>query len=191
MTELLTQAEFARYRDVDAAVVTRWKFRGKIVMSGNMVDKEASDALLAKRPPRYRGGTASQPAGSAAPANGILEANDATQPLPQHFAAADWSLAEAQRKKEVAIALKRQLDYETAAGKLVSAADVEAIVRSDYTTTVARILQIPSKVAPRVAAMSTATEVEALLHKEFVKALNGLSEAAGAELRKLDGAIAS
>jgi len=145
------------------------------------VDVEASEALLDTRRPL--------------PANrGMSESDDDSDddegPTPSisgHFASADWSHAEAARRKEVAIALKRQLDYETAAGKLISADDVEAIVRSDYTTTVARILQIPSKVAPRVAAMNTATEVEALLHKEFVKALNGLSELAADQLRKFNG----
>jgi phage terminase Nu1 subunit (DNA packaging protein) len=74
-------------------------------------------------------------------------------------------------------------------GSLVSAVDVEAIMRSDYATAATRLLGIPSKVAPRVAAMRTAPEVEALLHSEFVKALNALSKAAGDQLRKLDGPI--
>jgi phage terminase Nu1 subunit (DNA packaging protein) len=185
MSELVSQAEFARLRNVAPPTVTQWKLRGKIVMDGLLVDVEASDALLAKRPKRYRGGTASQKPNAVEPPD---DDDDSPPPPPSgHFASADWSHAEAARRKEVAIALKRQLDYDTAAGKLISAADVEAIMRSDYTTTVARILQIPSKVAPRVVAMHTASEVEALLHREFVKALNGLSEAAGEELRKING----
>jgi phage terminase Nu1 subunit (DNA packaging protein) len=74
-------------------------------------------------------------------------------------------------------------------GSLVSDVDVEAIMRSDYATTATRLLGIPSKVAPRVAAMRTAPEVESLLHSEFVKALNALSKAAGDQLKKLDGPI--
>ena len=72
-------------------------------------------------------------------------------------------------------------------GELVSAAEVGAAVRSDYAVTAQKILQIPSKVAPRVAVMKTAVEVEDLLHKEFVKALTALSREASSKLRKPNG----
>jgi len=72
-------------------------------------------------------------------------------------------------------------------GELVSAADVTAAMRSDYRTTAQKILQIPSKVAPRVAVMKTAAEVEDLLHREFGKALTALSQEAADQLRKFNG----
>jgi hypothetical protein len=149
---------------------------------GRLVDIEASNARLDARPatPKYRGGTTSPPVGGVGPPDG------GPLPIATHFASADWSLAEAARKKEIFIALRRQLDYEVASGKLVNAMDVEAAVRTNYRTTAQKILQIPSKVAPRVAAMKTAAEVEDLLHREFVKALNALSDEAAERMRKLE-----
>jgi hypothetical protein len=182
---ILSQGDFAKLKHVSQKTITIWRNRGLLAMVDGGVDVEASEALLDSRPPhsQRRGFSEEHEDGGD---------DDGPAPSPStsgHFDSADWSHAEAARRREIAIALKRQLDYDTACGKLVSAVDVEAIMRSDYTTTVARILQIPSKVAPRVAAMQTAVEVEALLHKEFVKALNTLSEAAGEELRKLNGAV--
>jgi phage terminase Nu1 subunit (DNA packaging protein) len=178
----VTKSQYARHRGVAPRTVSDWAERGILIWRGGRVDVEASDAVLNARPAKYRGGVATAPAGPITPPEPVVELPKPTH----HFTSADWSLAEAARKKEIAIALKRQLDFDVAAGKLISATDVESIVRSDYAVTVQRILQIPSKVAPRVAAMSSAAEVEALLHREFVKALNTLSEAAGEELKKFE-----
>ena len=50
--ELISQAAFARMHAVSRKTVTVWKASGLIVMSGNAVDVEASNARLA----RYRPG---------------------------------------------------------------------------------------------------------------------------------------
>lgn len=110
-------------------------------------------------------------------------------PAPTHLE--NWSLAEASRRKECAIARRREMEADIMAGRLVNAAEIENCIRSDYAVTAQRLLQIPSKVAPRVAAMRTAAEVEALLYKEFVKALNTLSDEAGERLRLSEEAEAS
>ena len=178
-----TKAAFARRCGVSKPIVTEWGQQGYLVLSGRLVDVEASIAKLSERPAMNRGGRATPMPGSETQS---LETPPPPLPKATHLASADWSLAEAARMKEIFIALKRQLDYEVASGKLIVASDAESIMRSDYATTVLRILQIPSKVAPRIVAMKTAAEVEALLHKEFVRALNTLSDAAGDELKKLE-----
>jgi hypothetical protein len=47
MADLVTQAEFARRRGVSRKTVTKWKQAGKLVMQGELVDVEASEARLA------------------------------------------------------------------------------------------------------------------------------------------------
>jgi hypothetical protein len=108
----------------------------------------------------------------------------AKRKAPSLLGEAEVTLVEALRRKECAIMRRRELEVEIMQGRLVNAAEVEAVVRSDYMITAQRLLQIPSKVAPRCAAMRTAADVEALLHKEFTSALNTLSDEAGERLRK-------
>ena len=43
---LVSQAEYARSKGVNRSQVTRWKNSGRLIMRGNRVDVEASDALL-------------------------------------------------------------------------------------------------------------------------------------------------
>jgi hypothetical protein len=97
--------------------------------------------------------------------------------------ALNWTVSEAIRRKEIALALTRQLEYDRERGALISAADVESIMRSDYAAT-SRLLGLPAKVAPRVIIMKTPEEAQNFLHTEFVKALNALSKDADGELRK-------
>jgi hypothetical protein len=191
---LETQIAFAKRRGVSRKSVREWKDRGWVVMASGKVDVERSEALLATRPECYMGGTTSQP-GNANTTAGIENtaaadvsslSNRAPQPLPAHLASADWSLAEASRRREIATAMKRQLDYETAAGRLISSSDVAVIMKRDYQTTVARMLQLPSKVASQLAATMTAPECEQLMRRAFVLELNRLSKIAGDQLRKLE-----
>jgi hypothetical protein len=56
----MSEAEFARQRQVSRQTVMTWKRRGNIVMIGGQVDVGASDRMLADRPEVYRGGTATQ-----------------------------------------------------------------------------------------------------------------------------------
>jgi hypothetical protein len=60
---LVSQAEYARRCGVSSAAITQWKKAQRIVLQGNKIDVEASDALLA----RYRRG--GLPASNTAPEN--------------------------------------------------------------------------------------------------------------------------
>jgi hypothetical protein len=70
------------------------------------------------------------------------------------------------------------------AGRLVNAAEIEAIVRSDYALTRQRLMLIPAKLAPRLAALRTAPECFALMEKEFISAMQQLSDEAGERLKE-------
>ena len=46
MSNLVTQAEYARHRGVSRKTVTQWKREGILVMNGSLVDRSASDRAL-------------------------------------------------------------------------------------------------------------------------------------------------
>ena len=69
-------------------------------------------------------------------------------------------------------------------GELVLVAEVEAACFKDYRATRDKLMQIPSKIAPRMAALKDASECFAILEREFEKALNSLSDEAAERLRK-------
>jgi hypothetical protein len=43
---LLTQSQFAKRKDVSRAAVTQWKSAGRLVLVGNLIDLEATEAKL-------------------------------------------------------------------------------------------------------------------------------------------------
>jgi phage terminase Nu1 subunit (DNA packaging protein) len=63
------------------------------------------------------------------------------------------------------------------AGELVPAADIEAAWLAVAGTVRSRILLIPSKIAPRIAALRTPAEAQALLQKEIHAALAAIATA--------------
>ncbi|MFK5597946.1 hypothetical protein ACFZ8E_13150 [Methylobacterium sp. HMF5984] len=57
-----TKAAFARRHKVNRSTVNKWEARGHLVMTvDGLINVEASDDLLTKRPVAYRGGTAKGP----------------------------------------------------------------------------------------------------------------------------------
>jgi hypothetical protein len=176
--ELVTQAEFAKLRHVSPKTVAVWKQRGLLVRIGNKIHVEATNRLLDARPLKYHGGSTS--ARSNGEPNLNLGEASGTAPLSDDFE--NWTTAEAQRRKEICLALTRQHQLDIARGKFVLADAIEAEIRQSFRTTAQRLLLLPSKLAPRLASMKTAAEVEDLLYRECERALNALSEEAGARL---------
>jgi hypothetical protein len=135
-----TQAEYARHRGVSRQAVHAWLREGRLVVaSGGRIDFGASDAALAAA---GRTGHAVRDGETPAQAaERIVAASGAGMPL-----------AEAERMKENYLALLRQLEYETKAGRLVDAEEVE---RQSFKS--ARIMRDawmnwPQRVAATVAA---------------------------------------
>jgi hypothetical protein len=118
MQDFVTQSEFAKLRRVTRQTVSAWKARGLLVRIGNKVHVEASNRLLDARLLKYRGGTASRRSTVDAPAP------EHATPLPDDFK--NWTHAEAVRKKEICLALTRQLQLDIVRGKYAAIADVMA-----------------------------------------------------------------
>jgi phage terminase Nu1 subunit (DNA packaging protein) len=106
----MTPAEFARHRKVSQKTVSLWKSKGLLVWLDGSVHTEASDAVLDGRPRSYRGGKT-----SARSANLSMD----EEPSLDLDNAMNWTLAEAQRRKEIALALTRELMLQKARGEVV------------------------------------------------------------------------
>jgi hypothetical protein len=163
----MTPAEFARQHNVSKTAVHKWGKRGLVVrFPDGSIDVETSNALLAQRPRKYRGGTARGPSSMPAaspeePARGV-----------------DWSTSEALRHREIYTALTKQLEYEERKGSLVKAADVARRVASEYFAVTTALLGIKAKLALRAAAM-TGLELLELYDAQVREVLTALSSPDG------------
>ncbi len=83
----------------------------------------------------------------------------------------------ARAAKELAIAKERQLDLRKRQGELLEAEDVERTWSNATTRMVSRLLLVPDKLAPRVAAMGDVLEIRALIDGEIRAAIRALHEA--------------
>lgn len=189
--EIVSQAEFARLRGVSKPTVTAWKAKGFLSMTPDgRVKVEESEWLLAHRPQVYRGGAASVPPAArtastkpeepkprpAAPLDDQAEpAAILTKSLAEIAEALGWTTAEAQRVKEVYLALLRRQEYEVAQGKLVDIEAVGVLVERANSVVRERLLGIPGKLGAKLVGLDRA-EITAALQAEIVEALNELHD---------------
>jgi phage terminase Nu1 subunit (DNA packaging protein) len=146
MAKFLSQADFAKRRRVSRKTITVWKQRGWVLSTAaGLVDVERSEALLAARPAKFRGGT--------------IKALRA--PSPEQVAAApDWSLAESTRRRQAAMAQLAELDLAKAGGKLIEVDQVRELWARIVIATRNMFLGLPGKIAfevPMLTAQDRAT----------------------------------
>ena len=158
MTELVSQAEFARHRGVSKKSVTIWKQRGYLVWRDGQIDRDASDRILDSR------GT---PGNGAEP-----QGNDETPPTEPGNAGSDdppeppeppkelqdlldnaqlLTTAQAERVKENYLARQRKLQYERDAGELVPVDEVVRQLTEKTNVIRSKILALPTEAAPQLA----------------------------------------
>lgn len=85
-------------------------------------------------------------------------------------------LKDAQAKHEVIKTHIAEIRLDVMRGKVHKSEDVERVMTNMLASVRSKLLSIPSKVAPRVAAMNDAGEVMAFLQTEIYEALHELSE---------------
>lgn len=159
---LMAQAEYARHRKVNRSHVSRLAKRGILILRGKLVDVAASDAVLDDRPvavePNETGPSAQPQTATETPGQ---------QPT---------SYAQARLADMVYRAKLRRLDYETRSGKLIPADEVKArwfVIARQIRD---RLLAIPSKLSPQLAALTDAREVRELLDTEITAILRALQD---------------
>jgi hypothetical protein len=188
MDEFLSQAAFSRARGVSRKQVTVWKQTGLLVMCGKLVNVTKSESLIDARPEKFLGGVTNRRP-TASPRRktykvrklepeDIIEAElDKLLPV-----AASWTHAEATRKKEIALALTRQLEYDLKAANVVEVSRIAETVAAEYSVVRDRLLQLPGKVADKVCGLDRYS-AERVLRAEVHEALAALSVHGGQDDR--------
>lgn len=130
----VTQAEFARLKGWHRSSVTRARTAGRLVMVGDLVDVEASEARLAgssggrddvaERHAAARNAAASATEADAEGAD-TGEAEEIAPAAENGTSARGESRADAQARKESALADLAELDFRQKMGQVLPRADVE------------------------------------------------------------------
>jgi len=174
---LISKSEFGRRLDVNEKQVRRWIEQGKLPdrPDGKLPASLVNDGL--RKPNRRKPGrsddsdtiklgeTPEEAAGRI-----VLEEGHAPHSLP-----------EAVRIKENYLAKLKELEYDLKSGALVRVADVQAIVAGEYSIVRNRLMSISAEIAPKLAILRTAPEVQSALEAEHAAALESLALDAGAE----------
>lgn len=168
-TNLMTQAEYSRHRECSREAVRKAVDAGRIKTFGpdKLIDAELADAQWARNTrARVRGGESE--AGPPA----------ATRIIVPNEVGATTSYEEARRRRETAEANLAEMKQAEMEGKLILADAVRAAWAVKITGARDALLQIPSRVAPVLAAETDLVRVTALLEDELRRALADLSSEA-------------
>ena len=162
---LMSQADYARHRNVNRSHISRLAKRGILVMRGKLVDVAASDAVLDDKPVDQVLPDAHAAAQSARPAA------DAGGPVAQ-----PGNFAQARTAEMVFRARLRKLEFETKSGRFLSSDEVKVKWYTVVRQIRDKLLAIPAKLAPQLAALSNPAEIRDLLDGEIIAILKSLQE---------------
>ncbi|MCW5982459.1 MAG: hypothetical protein KIT09_30510 [Bryobacteraceae bacterium] len=159
---LMTQAAYARRRDVNRSHISRLAKRGILVMRGKLVDVAASDAVLDDKPVDFETHETSP---------------SVTRPAVESVAGASGaSFAQARTAEMVFRARLKKLEFETRTGKLIGADEVKVKWFTIARTIRDKLLAMPAKLAPQLAALGDTKDIRDLLDAEMTAILRGLQE---------------
>lgn len=164
---LMSQAEYARHRRVDRSYINRLVKRGIVVLRGKLVDVAASDAVLDDKPVEV------EPC-EAAPQTPVRTASG--EAAGSSLGSAGSSFAQARTAEMVFRARLRKLEFEIRTGKFLPADDVKVKWYTLSRQIRDKLLALPAKLAPQLAALTDAAEVRDLLDREIVAILKSLQE---------------
>ena len=162
---LMSQADYARHRNVNRSHISRLAKRGILVMRGKLVDVAASDAVLDDKPVDQV--LPESPAAAQTPRGGADSL--AGGPQPGNF-------AQARTAEMVFRARLRKLEFETKSGRFIADRRSEGEVVHDHPPDPDKALAMPAKLAPQLAALSDVAEIRDLLDAEITAFLRGLQE---------------
>ena len=168
-TRLMTQAEYSRHRDCSREAVRKAVDSGRITTFGpdKLIDATLADAHWARNTrARVRGG---DDAASAAPTTSV------PQIIVANEVGGTTSYEEARRRRETAEANLAEMKQAEMQGTLIRADAVRAAWAAKITGARDALLQIPSRIAPVLAAETDLVRVTALLEDELRQALAELS----------------
>lgn len=163
--------EFARRAGCDDSIVRRK------VKSGHLPALPGGKLNPAHVETNWRGGVPAEEA--AAAVAGTIEDGETLEDAANRIVVvegrATWSKAEAERVKENYAARLRQLEYDRESGLVAEIEDVIVAVATELSLVRNKLLNIGSRLAPRVAVMKSAEEIKAMIDAEVVLALEELT----------------
>ncbi len=188
----LTQAEFARLQGWNKSTVTRLKQAGRLVMDGyGHVDVAASlDRIretggmrfdVAERHAAQRAGNEAAKVGAGGTAGageGVGVGAVAIAP-PAPDGALGERRADAQARKESALADLAEMDVKQKRGELIPKADVDLALRSFAASVRARLDVLPDQLAPLVSPVTDLDEIHALLAEHCRSILSAVADDMG------------
>lgn len=171
----VNQAEFARLSGVTRNTVTKWKTRGWLVMRGDRVDVDASNARLKKyrRDGLPKGGEVTAKVTPRVTRKRGETPNQAAERIA--LSGAPYDIDEARRIKENYLALLNQLEYDERSGAVVAVQDVAGAIGEQLSRVRTRLLAIPAECATRVLVLKTAPEVQEAIRSSIIEALEELT----------------
>jgi hypothetical protein len=161
---VMTQSEYARHRQVNRSYINRLVKKGILIMRGKRINVAASDAVLDDKPVDVEPPGKSEPGAGSLPTDG-----GGGSPPPSSF-------AQARTAEMIFRARLRKLDYETKTGKLIPADDVKVAWFAIGHQIRDKLLGLPAKLAPQLAALNDVREVRDLLDAEIEVILRALME---------------
>ena len=152
----MNQSQYAQHSGVDRKTIGRWIKAGRfIVMDGDLIDVEASDAALKKN----RDGKDPRASNAKKKKTPVVSDNDddgdeinKTVRQIMLTEGADLSREEARRIRENYMALQAKLQYEKDSGQLIELTAAEEVLFNAFRQQRDAWLNWPSRVAPLMAA---------------------------------------
>lgn len=180
MSNLVSQAEFARLMGRDKALVTRWKQAGRLVMVDGLVDVEASRQRVqaSESPlPHHQAAHEAADGGRNRPATAFSGGGmgDGMGSLEK----IGLKLKFEQARKTQAEAEKAMMQRDQMAGRLLDADAARRHVSSLGLTLRSTLESIPDRLAGPLSAESSPERVHAMLVEEIEQALNYAAEQIG------------
>lgn len=181
----MNQSDFAKLHGVSRKTVTSWKARGWLVLAGDEIDVEASNANIERfrktvtRPEKKvagnkQGNKQGNKTGNRSSGNKSGNKNDkalpesATKTVERMIAehGVTMSFDEARQMKENFLALLTQLDYDIKSGQVLPYKDMIEAVGNEYARMRTRLIAIAPEHGPRLRGLASTTN-----DAEFVQAL--------------------
>lgn len=186
MPATMSQAEFSRLHKCSRTTVTKWKNKGLLVLdeAGRVLVDESNQSLAAngfgvnRASPEVTEPETPEP--DVSPEDSSTEMTDEEFARHRVYAEGDapHEFVEARRVKENYLALLRQLEYETKAGRLVDKEAVAALHSKRWANERKAFEDWPSRITPGLAARFgvDAVELRVALEEEMNKHLTARTE---------------
>ncbi|EKN4696354.1 RNA polymerase subunit sigma-70 [Yersinia ruckeri] len=177
----MNQSDFAKLHDVNRKTVTTWKARGWLVLAGDDIDVEASNAnierfrkTVTRSEKKAAGNMQGNKPGNNRKGNRLGNKSDgdpAESPakIVEKMIAengVDMTIDEAREMKENFLALLTRLEYEIKSGQVLPYKEMTEAVGQEYSRMRTRLIAIAPEQGPRLRVLASTTD-----DAEFVTAL--------------------